>query len=112
MQPVSQAWKDNQRETITAESFVEISLRVGDPDAKENAVLSDSGHEAFSSPQDILDGLSAPVKYAALEPGVWVLDGTFQLLGEEEEAEYEGFLPAGEAHPLLTFDGREFYSAR
>lgn len=111
MQPVSQAWKDNQRQNLVTESFVEISLQVGDPDAQAQAEITTNGQESISNAQDLLDGTAAPILYATLEPFLWVLDGTRQLVGGEEAEEYEGFLPTGEEEPLGTADGKAFYSA-
>lgn len=81
MQTVSQAWKEAQRQTIVPESFVEITIGVGDPEAQEKAVCSDNGHEHFSQTEKLTDeGRKTTVKYATLEPGVWVLDGNARLI--------------------------------
>lgn len=111
MQPVSQAWINNQRKTLVSESFVEISMKVGDPNAQANADITTNGQESIANPEDLLDHTAAPVKYASLEPFIWVLDGTFQLVGGENVEEYEEFIPAGETETLITADGKEFYVA-
>ena len=81
MQTVSQAWKEAQRQTIVPESFVEITIGVGDPEAQEKAVCSDNGHEHFSQTEKLTDeGRKTTVKYATLEPGIWVLDGSARLI--------------------------------
>lgn len=82
MQTVSQAWKDEQeRKIITAESLVEISLNVGDPDAQADAVTSDNGHVDYSNVGQISDSVEKnPVKYATLESNIWLLDGSFAIL--------------------------------
>ncbi len=81
MQTVSRAWKENQKRNLVSEAFLEISIEVGDPDAQAGAVCTDNGHEPFSQVQSITDETPMqPIKYAALEPGLWVLDGTHKLL--------------------------------
>lgn len=81
MQAVSQGWKENQRQTVVGESFVEVACSVIDPEAQSTAMPSDNGHEAFSDPETIISeaGLE-PHRYATLEPGLWRLNGTLDLL--------------------------------
>lgn len=111
MQAVSQAWKDNQRQNLVSESFIEISMRVGDPLAQASAELADNGHESIANPLDIIADTAAPVKYASLEPGLWILDGTFKLAGDDTEETTEGFIPKEEEEPLVAADGKIFYVA-
>lgn len=54
MQAVSQAWKNNQRKTLVSESFVEISFRIGNPEAQGDAEVTSNGSEFFSTPQEIV----------------------------------------------------------
>lgn len=89
MQKVSQEWKDAQRLIVVPPSQIEISVGVGDPDAQSKAVCSDNGHEEFSDVQVVTDASrKTPVKYATLEPGLWVLDGTYRLLKSEVAPAY------------------------
>lgn len=82
MQSVSQAWKDEQaKQLITADSFVELTLNVSDPDAQADAEASDNGHEAISNVGGTIDETpTSPVRYATLEKNFWALDGTFSIL--------------------------------
>ena len=66
MQPVSQAWINNQRKTLVSQSFVEISMKVGDPEAQAGAEITTNGQEPIANPEDLLDHTAAPVKYASL----------------------------------------------
>lgn len=109
MQEVSRAWKEAQRELLAPESFVEIQLELGDPQAQLAAELADNGHELPATPEDVLPGTAAPVKYASLEPFLWVLDGSFYLLGSDSEEEFEGFIPAGETEALALADGQALF---
>lgn len=80
MQSVSQAWKQEQDKTlVTAESFVDLTIVVGDPSAKPDATVSDNGHDEISNTAGVKDSKEElPVKYATLERNLWVLDGTFK----------------------------------
>lgn len=74
MQTVSQAWKDNQREPFVSMSEVEITLEVGDPDARADASASDNGGESWAdTPQIVDETQKSPVPYATLELNQWIL---------------------------------------
>lgn len=109
MQEVSRAWKEAQRELLVPESFVEIHLELGDPQAQLAAELTDNGHELPATPGDVLTGTASPIKYASLEPFLWVLDGSFYILGSDSEEEFEGFIPAGEREALELADGQALF---
>ena len=49
MQNVSQEWKDNQNNQLVKESDIEISLKLTDPDAYEDASATDNGHNLRST---------------------------------------------------------------
>ena len=83
MQLTSQAWKDAQKQTLVPEAFVEISIKIADPEAQEDATVSPNGAESFATPQEIMGENVAPVKYATLEPGLWILDGTYRIVGSD-----------------------------
>lgn len=81
MQTVSQAWKDAQKQTLVPESFVEVSLNVGDPEAQEDAVASDNGHEEYSNTAQVADEtVKTAIRYATNEKDLWLLDGSFLIL--------------------------------
>lgn len=109
MQNVSQKWKDVQRKTLVPESFVEILINVGDPDAQADASTSDNGHEFFSNVEQTIDELEKnPIKYATMEPWLWILDGTYRILGEEDiipdppPFEYLEFIPFGDKESMTV----------
>lgn len=81
MQRVSQAWLDNQRQTLVNESFVEISLDIADPDALADASSEDNGSVYFSAtPQVVSEVDKSATPYCTLEQNVWVLDGSMKHL--------------------------------
>ena len=81
MQTVSQAWKDNQTETLASESFVEVTLTLTDPDAYENASATDNGHISISNVSQIVSEVDKNiVPYATLERNLWVLDGSRKVI--------------------------------
>ena len=81
MQTVSQAWKDNQNELLVSESVVDISLRLTDPDAYEDASASDNGHVSISNTAQTVSEVEKDiVPYATLEGNLWVLDGNRKII--------------------------------
>lgn len=81
MQTVSEAWKANQQENFTTESYISITLGVTDPEASADAEATDNGHEQFSDTEDITKGYGiTPIKYATLEHNQWILDSSFHSL--------------------------------
>lgn len=113
---VSKNWKDAQKQTLVPYSDIQVQLKVGDPNAQADAVPEDNGHEFYSKTELLTDELEKqPVKWATLENGLWLLDGTYRVLGmedtipEPEETTYYGFIPAGEAQTMLTAEWAEYY---
>ena len=81
MQTVSQDWKDNQNKTLVSESDVEISLKLTDPDASEDATPDDNGHLFYSDVDYVvMDGEKNVRPYATLERNLWLLDGSREIL--------------------------------
>lgn len=94
MQTVSQAWKDEQDKTlVAAESFVELGLNVGDPDAQADATASDNGHLMISNVgQTVDEAEKAPVKYETLEDNLWILDGTLNVIPDKAPYGNNGYV--------------------
>src|SRR5699024_6908274 len=93
MQQVSQAWKDAQEQTLVPESYVEIILNVGDPDAQADAAPSDNGHEDFSSTEHLIDETEKEqVLYATLEHNIWPLNGTARIVPNSGPYGNNGFI--------------------
>lgn len=81
MQNVSQAWKDNQNELLVSESVVDISLRLTDPDAYEDASATDNGSASISNTAQTVSEVEKDiVPYATLERNLWVLDGSREII--------------------------------
>ena len=81
MQTVSQAWIAAQQQTLVPESFVEVSLTVGDPDAQAEAAVTSNGELYFSDAAAVTGSAEqSPEKYATLEQNIWSLDGTVVVL--------------------------------
>lgn len=121
MQNVSQAWIDAQRQTLVPESFVEVSLTVGDPDAQLDAEVSSNGDQPIADTASIAqDPQDSPTLYATTELNTWGLGGDFEILPDappygangyigtalsDAAAEYSG------AVPTLTISFSKVYSA-
>lgn len=82
MQTVSQKWKDNQKEVLVSESFVELSLKLTDPDAYEDATAEHNGSAYFSDKAEyVVSEVDKNVDpHATLERNLWVLDGKREIL--------------------------------
>lgn len=109
MQSVSQNWKDNQNNTLVSESDIEISLKMTDPDAYEDASAEDNGHPYFANTDYIVsDGDKVISPYATLEINQWLLDGSREIVpnsgGNGGYISNELCKVNGEysAHPLVT----------
>lgn len=88
MIPVSQAWKNTQYRFLLPETFVEISCTVTEIGAQDDAVASGTMEEIFSDVGSIpgTSGEQSTKYYATLEPNLWALDGTRNIL--EDSAPY------------------------
>lgn len=81
MQTVSQEWKDNQKELLTPESYVEVTLALTDPDAYEDATADDNGAIYISNTEQTVSEVDKDiVPYATLEQNLWLLDGSREML--------------------------------
>ena len=91
MQNVSSAFQEAiqapQRQTA-----VKIAFGIYDLTAKGDAQSSANENQSFSSPQQVLDDIKTlSKKYATLEPGRWLLNGTFFCFPDEPEEEAMGY---------------------
>ena len=63
--------------------FIKAMLEIVDPDI-EYGVSSGSGVAAFAKPAQLSDKeMTLDSRYATLEPGRWVLDGSFRLIPDD-----------------------------
>lgn len=93
MQTVSQAWKDAQLQYIVPESFVEVSLNVGDPESQADAQSASNGEEFYSDATELVRSTEKnPVKYATLESNQWLLDGTFIIMPDNAPYGDNGYI--------------------
>lgn len=88
MQEVSQAWLDNQNQTIVSESYVEVSIDIADPDAIVDASSVANGEEYISDATTLVNNLDKHVQpYATLEQNLWLLDGSRRMIPETDPYE-------------------------
>lgn len=88
MQEVSQAWLDNQNQTIVSESYVEVSIDIADPDAIVDASSAANGEEYISDATTLVNNLDKHViPYATLEQNLWLLDGSRRMIPETDPYE-------------------------
>ena len=106
MREVSAAWKDAQKKNFVPESFVEITLNVGDPDSQADASPSSNGEMAFSNTAALADSTDrSPTKYALLERNVWLLNGASKILSPDGPYDNEGYIGTVLSNDLGVFDG-------
>lgn len=112
MQNVSQKWKDNQNNLLVSESDIEVSLKLTDPDAYEDASAKDNGHASYSDTNHIVsDGIKNIRPYATLEKNLWLLDGSREVVPVSNYGE-TGFVDDGicladgtfTANPIITIN--------
>lgn len=121
MQNVSQAWIDAQQQTLVPESFVEVSLTVGDPDAQLDASAESNGEQSISDTGAVVqESQDSPTLYATTELNCWGLGGTHEILPPSPPYGENGYIgnelaDAGANFsgtvPTLTISFSEVYSA-
>ena len=121
MQEVSQAWKTAQEQTLAPESYVEISVNIGDPDAQADATSTSNGEESYSDAENVSSAIqNEPVRYATCERNLWGLDGGVSILPDTEPYGHNGFIgdifsgaDGGytEKIPTITISFSKVYSA-
>ena len=86
MQEVSSEWKEQHIRTLLNESFVEVSLYMGDTTALDKVKsVTDNGSIYISKPSQIADGEdNSPTPYCTMEQNLWCLDGNRKAIGEED----------------------------
>lgn len=82
MEIVSQAWKEAHLLDLLPENFVKITYRVTKPGLNDTYNLETNGASEISNIKDMRD-VEGMIKYATLEPGIWMLDGSCYLLPSE-----------------------------
>lgn len=93
MQAVSQAWLDAQQQTLVPESYVEVSLTVGDPDAQADATASSNGEQAFSDAAAVVgDAEQSPTIFGTTELNIWGLNSTAEILPDAPPYGANGYI--------------------
>ena len=71
MQTVSAEWKQAMLQNIVPESFIEVSYKVGDPNADGQGTVTDNGEWSGATSAEIANGLDKNYrKFATLEPNM------------------------------------------
>lgn len=91
---VSDAWKEKHSGTLLPETFVEISCSLTEVGVQEEATPSGATEEIFSMVSAItgVSGESIAPKYATLEPNLWALDGTRNILPDVGPYQNAGYV--------------------
>ena len=85
MQEVSQSWKDAHKQTLLNETFIELSVGLGDPEALADASSEDNGAAYISDTSQVVTEVYEKVEpYCTLEQNLWLLDGGLKAIPESE----------------------------
>ena len=79
MENVSVEWKALHEQDLLPENFVKITYQVTEPGLNDTFSAQTNGEEVYSSVSNLAESKEL-LRYATLEPGVWMLDGTSFLL--------------------------------
>ncbi len=83
MQIVSDNWKAEQLKVLRGENTLEITLEVSDPEAIQDASVSDNGVLDYSNTASVLTSDMIPTAYATLEMNILPLDGSVNMLPDD-----------------------------
>lgn len=91
---VSDEWKKVHQQNILPESFVEITLNVADDPTGEWDSIRGNNGAFFASDREIVhnEHPGNPSYYATLEENLWLLDGTRQILPDEDPNDNVGWV--------------------
>ena len=88
MQTVSDNWKSMHKRTLLNESFVEVSMDIGDPESIADAKqvgTQDNGSVYISNSTELTSGVEkTPTPYCTLEQNLWCLDGKRKAIPESD----------------------------
>ena len=119
MQTVSDKWKEIHKQTLLNESFVEVSLDIGDPEALAVATPTDNGAVYISDSSSLTKGVDkTPTPYCTLEQNLWCLDGNRKAIPKEDFTDkcYVSDVLSDETcvfstkQPIITIDFKQMFS--
>ena len=82
MENVSVEWKALHEQDLLPENFIKITYRVTEPGLNDTYSTATNGEAVYSDISD-LSNADGMYRYATLEPGIWMLDGSCYLLPDE-----------------------------
>lgn len=109
---VSDAWKEAHAEKLLPETFVEISMDIGNTDV--SGTMSGENEASFSYPSQILDNtrVFGSKRYAFLEHNSWSLNGSRSLLSDINTYRPAGFVGNDDGACKLIIQLSESYVLR
>lgn len=105
MYNVSEAYKTESRQVIRNQSYVQLELKVIEPDAPDAAAVQSVSELPYSSAAEVVYQEGTDFEYATLEHNRFVLDGS-QVLLPESEFSYQGFVSEQMSDSTGVFDNR------
>ena len=105
MRYVSEDWKAVHQKQLVNETYVEVSVSLGDPDALADASSVDNGAMFYSNTAQVVSEVDKNVvPYGTLEKNLWLLDGSRRFLPEfdYEDTGYVGDAVSGDNGEFAT----------
>ncbi len=104
MIPVSESWKNAYKGILLPETFLEISIGIADPEARDLAVPTSDSEATFSNVSNVVGevGAASPVRYATLEHNLWFLDGSRNILPSDAQYDTPGYVSADDTRGNVT----------
>lgn len=101
---VSDAWLAAHKQTILPETFLEITFDVTDDGVSELVNVIAENEASFSNSSAIAGSVGTPADagYATLEPNLWVLDGSKNIIPDEAPYNTPGYVSADDSDISLT----------
>lgn len=104
MIPVSESWKNAYKGVLLPETFLEISIGMADPEARDLAIPTSDSEAEFSNVSNVVGeiGTAAPANYATLEHNLWLLDGSRSIAPSAAPYGTPGYVSADDTRGNVT----------
>lgn len=101
---VSNGWKEMHEKLLLPESFIEISVGVGDTTVYDSVTASATNEAIFSNTGKVVRNVSTitPANYATLETNLWSLDGSRNLIPDSEPYDTPGYVSSDDSEIKLV----------
>lgn len=104
MYAVSDAWKETHKQPLLPESFIEISVGIADVGVRDVVDTIPDNEAFFSNTSRVVGdiGTPTPAMYATLEHNLWVLDGSREIVPDDESYATPGYVSVDDTEIALS----------